>query len=631
MPGIHQAIILQDRTSSVLGKIEQQALADARAFLRLNNEMESVTKVMAELSNRGQANTALLNNLRSAQQSLTRAQDQYATGAMHASTAGNNFNNILQQQQNMLPSLITNLVSWASIFKGIKGLTELSDSYASATARIDAMNDGLQTTEQLQEMIYQSAQRSRTSYQDLTKTISKLGANAGQAFGSTQEIVAFGEILNKQFVLGGASQQEIASATLQLTQALGSGVLRGQELNAVFNASPPIIKSIAEYLDVDIGQIRKLAAEGKITADIVKNAMFASADSVNEKFENMPITFAQAWTKFKNTLEKILQPVLKALSNIADMLDKVYTFLGENQYILWLLAAGITAIIGPLIVYNTYTLLSTIATNLLSTAMGKLFIKFALIMAAILIVVGVLIYLWNTNDEVAYWMLFAWDSLVLGAKTMGLAIKTVFFAVLELVSGVAEAIVHVIQHMAQTALLPINAILSGLQMLGAPVKPIELTFADKVSEKLSSWRKGVDNDIMKDWEGLGNEARERNATRTERVAKRQKIGMNVADEIAFDYKSMMGDLADTIGTDDNGGKAVKTTTDDKLISDEDIQLLLDVATRDYKLNYQQVTPQITMTFGDIRENADVDIIAEQLADKLQEIVDGNLEVTPVYG
>lgn len=631
MKGIRQAIILEDRMSPTLNRIQQQTVANAEAYQRLDRQIRQLDSVMEQLGRRGLANSQLFSGLANTTNSLIAQRNAYARGTINATTATNSLNNSLLQQNQILPSVITRFISFYGILKGIKELGTMSDTYSSSTARINAMTSSLEESQQIQEMIFESAQRSRASYTDLTRTVAKLGANAGQAFGSTQEIVAFGEILNKQFALGGATQQEMASATLQLTQALGSGVLRGQELNAVFEASPPIIKSIADYLQVDIGQIRQLAKDGKLTADVVKNAMFASANDVNEKFENMPVTFAQAWTKFSNTMQKILIPLWKGLSKVADGLDKIFTFLGEHQYILWLLGVGITAILVPLLTYNIYTTMSAIATKLLSSAMGKLFIKFALITATILIIVGVLIYLWNTNDEVAYWMLFAWDSLIIGAKTMGLAIKTVFFGILEIISGVVETIVYKIQNMAKLALTPINAILSGLQALGAPVKPIEVTFANNLHDTLSSWRNSVNKNITEDWKGLSNEIFELNQSRDERVANRKKLGLNIADGILPDYDSMISNLGDVIGNDDSGGKAVKTTTDDKLLSDEDIQLLLDVATRDYKLNYQQVTPNVTVTFGDIRETADVDNILDRVADKLEEIYDGNLEVATAYG
>ena len=140
-------------------------------------------------------------------------------------------------------------------------------------AKLNAINDGQQTTAQLQDMIYQSAQRSRGSFEDTANLVVRIGQNAREAFGSNAEMIQFAENLNKQFVIAGASQEEMSSATLQLTQALASGVLRGEELNAVFESAPNVIRNIAEYLGVGVGEIREMASEGQLTAEVVKNAL----------------------------------------------------------------------------------------------------------------------------------------------------------------------------------------------------------------------------------------------------------------------------------------------------------------------------------------------------------------------
>ncbi|HBF8940656.1 TPA: tape measure protein, partial [Clostridioides difficile] len=168
----------------------------------------------------------------------------------------------------------------AATYLGIRtlgGLGNLSDQMTSTNARLSMINDGQLSDGGLNKMIFQSAERSRASYLDTAKIVSRIGMNAGKAFSSTKEIVGFAEQLNKKFVIAGASTEEMNSALLQLTQGLSSGVLRGEELNAVFESAPNIIQSIADYLDVDIGKIRGMASEGMLTADIVKNSLLAAA------------------------------------------------------------------------------------------------------------------------------------------------------------------------------------------------------------------------------------------------------------------------------------------------------------------------------------------------------------------
>ena len=178
-------------------------------------------------------------------------------------------------------------------------------------------DDGGSLTD-LEKKVMASAQRSRTSYMDAASSIAKLGLNARDAFGSMDEVIAFQELINKQFIISGASVQEQQAAMIQLTQAMASGVLRGEELNSVFEQAPGIIQSIADYLDVSIGEIRAMAAEGQLTADVVKNAMFAAADDIETKFSNMPKTWGQIWIGMKNKALSIFNPILNKVNQVAN-------------------------------------------------------------------------------------------------------------------------------------------------------------------------------------------------------------------------------------------------------------------------------------------------------------------------
>lgn len=245
--------------------------------------------------------------------------------------------------------LVSELHSLAGAFLGIQGvkaLTGLSDTMTSITARLDMMNDGLQTTAELNQMIYESAQRSRGSYQQTANLVAKLGTLAGDAFSSNQEIIAFAEQLNKQMALSGTTTQEASAAMLQLTQGLASGTLRGEELNSVLEQTPMIAQSIAKYMGVNTGEMRELASEGAITADVVKNAMFAAADEVNAKFEQMPMTWGQVWTSMQNTAIQALQPVLNAVNWLANNLSIIGPLVAglAGAFVVFTIAANSTKI-----------------------------------------------------------------------------------------------------------------------------------------------------------------------------------------------------------------------------------------------------------------------------------------------
>lgn len=209
---------------------------------------------------------------------------------------------------------VTAYISVQSIGKAL----DISDQLTLTTSRLDMMNDGVQSTAELVNMVYAAAQDARGSFSQMADVVARFGNNAKDAFSSSEEVVAFADLIQKQMTIAGASTQEAANAELQLSQALGSGVLRGDELNSIFEQAPNLIQNIADYLDVPIGQIREMAADGELSADIVKTAIFSAADDINSKFESMPMTWSQIWQSMQNTALIAFQPVLQNLNDLAN-------------------------------------------------------------------------------------------------------------------------------------------------------------------------------------------------------------------------------------------------------------------------------------------------------------------------
>ena len=191
----------------------------------------------------------------------------------------------------------------------IKRALDLSDELSMTQARLNNVNDGLQTTAELQQMIYQAAQRSRGEYIGMMQTVAGLKAQTGDTFSSVREAVAFTELLNKQVKIAGADATAISSTMYNLTQALSTGVLRGQDLNIVMSNAPQIAQRIARYMGVSVGELKELASQGKVTADIVKQAILGAADDINQQFEKMPMTFGDAMNKAKNIAVKAFEPL----------------------------------------------------------------------------------------------------------------------------------------------------------------------------------------------------------------------------------------------------------------------------------------------------------------------------------
>lgn len=207
--------------------------------------------------------------------------------------------------------------------QGVKSLLGMSDMVSTISARLNLMNDGLQTTAQLNDMIAQSAKRTHSSYMDTANFVAKLGTLAGNAFNSNKELIAFAEQINKQMKISGTETQEAQAAMLQLSQAMSSGVLRGDELNSIMEATPMIAQNIAKYMGVSVGKMREMAADGAITATVVKNAMFAAADETNKAFQQIPMTWAGIWKDIQTTAIVALEPVLQMVSWIANNMDIV--------------------------------------------------------------------------------------------------------------------------------------------------------------------------------------------------------------------------------------------------------------------------------------------------------------------
>ena len=315
-------------------------------------------------------------------------------------------------EANELMQTIKGAVAAYATIQTLSAALNLSDQLTSTTARLNLMNDGLQTTQDLQNMIYLSAERARGSYQATADAVSKLGLMAGDAFSSSEEIIAFMEQVNKQFTIAGTEAAGIDAAMLQLTQAMGSGVLRGEEYNSILEQAPNIIQAIADYMEVPKGQLKDMAAEGLITADIVKAAMFAAADDTNAKFEQMPKTFSQIWTSFQNTALMAFQPVLQRMNEIAnseafqgfvnnaiealsmvagialeifDLLVGVAEIVGENWS--WL-SPIIYGVAGALAVYYGWLLLTKGAEMAMAAVHGIVAVAKGIMAAATMLVTG---------------------------------------------------------------------------------------------------------------------------------------------------------------------------------------------------------------------------------------------------
>ena len=240
----------------------------------------------------------------------------------NANNEQQNFNNSIRggsNSANGLLSIIKKVAIAAGGIAGINKVLNISDELASTKARLNLLVDDGGSVEALEQKIMASAQRSRSAYFDTASAVAKLGLNAGNAFGGNMDqVIAFMEQVNKQFVIGGATAQEQSNAMIQLTQAMAAGALRGEELNSILDGAPGIARAIEKYMGIAEGSIKTVAQEGKVTAEVVKNAMFAMADETNAKFDSMPKTWAQIWAGMKNQALSMFAPILTKINQIAN-------------------------------------------------------------------------------------------------------------------------------------------------------------------------------------------------------------------------------------------------------------------------------------------------------------------------
>lgn len=312
MATIRTAIALYDGVTSPLRNMQ-------KAMGIVLNSFESMQ--------RASSNAVDVSAIQEAREELARAEtafDSIEQNIRDANDQQQRFNRSIRDGSSAADGLWQKMKGIAATVGGMIGLKQAlgtSDQLTQTNARLNnaliKFDDG-GSIEELEAKVMASAQRSRAYYMDTAAAVAKLGINARDAFTNMDEVIAFSELVNKSFVIGGAGAQEQSAAMLQLTQAMASGVLRGEELNSIFENAPGIIQSIAKYLDVPIGQIRTMASEGQITANIVKNAMFEAAGDIERNFSNMPKTWGQIWTGMKNKALSIFAPILNKLNQIAN-------------------------------------------------------------------------------------------------------------------------------------------------------------------------------------------------------------------------------------------------------------------------------------------------------------------------
>lgn len=554
---------------------------------------------------------------------------------------------------NNLLKTMRNIAATAGVTSLVKGFLELSDSQAQINARLNLMKDETHSVAQLNDLIYQSALRSRAAYSDTADAVGKMGLNAKNAFSSNEELIAFTEQVNKQFKIGGASAQEQSNAMIQLTQAMAAGVLRGQDLNSILAAAPGIARTIEESMGWTSGSIKQYAEDGKVTAQVVKNSLLNMADETNEKFASMPMTLSDAMTQGKNIVQHSAKEMAQAWNDFIQT-DKGQEILGETISLFSALTqVGTDALAaigqGALFVADNMDMIIPML-----TAVGAvfLFVKAQAIQTALASAAA-------AGTHAAAWAAANWPVLLMAALFAGALIAAqqfgvgmqevggwvgqvfgmtyavgynVFATLWNVIASFAEFFANVfndpvaaIAHLFSDAL---DAILSMVETVAGAIDALTGSHLQGAVSgfrgKMSSWVDSTfgENAIqIKRMANLdiGTTAAEWGNYGANLGAKLDNLSLNIGD-LAGSFGDLQ--LGDGIGKGDiaNVGKVGKVgKVDDIKLSDEDLKIHRDLAERRYmnRIELKTLAPQINVT---VPESAGGNLTARDVTDYIQKML-----------
>lgn len=458
----------------------------------------------------------------------------------------------------------------------------MGDSLMSMRARIDNINDGMQTTDELMEKVYQSSMRSRSAYADTAAVVAKLGMNAADAFGNFDEIVGFAETMNKAFVVDGASVSEMQAGMYQLTQAMASGRLQGDEFRSISENAPMLANAIAKFTGKSRGELKEMSGDGEITADIIKKALTFAAADIDAKFKNMPITFGQSLALMENKAIKFFADDLTSVSHVA---AKGIMFVSENMYELAIASAYVGTVAAAYFAPALYS-----AAGAAWTAAAG----FAAANWPLLVGVGVL---------------FALAGAMLEFPELAGTVAGAFAA---MGSGIYNVLVGILNFWK----VVINGIISGINV-------IRKFNAERLGQKYVAIEKLQMTD-MKD----PSEAFKEGKTWGTEAAKNLGERLDKLKKGIMDPQNRNTSPTQNENEDNNVDKvkSVGKVKDPIKIDDESLKLIRDLAMKKYQVSFKTVQPVFRLSFGDIRETMDIDKAVERVETRIVDLYNSSLVV-----
>ena len=657
MAQMREALVLEDRFTAAFNRYIALAEQGTASTQELNDATVQASK-SARLASAAYETAAMKSSAaaaaareQAAQTAALAAQERLEAQRAREAARAQNENAAAQNKTadatQALTGRIKSLVGAYVGLQTVQKLVETSDQMTQINARLQLMTGSAEAAANAQDKIYRAAQRSRGAYMDMADMVAQLGTLAPDAFSSTDELVAFAEQLQKQMAISGASGQSAQAAMVQLTQALASGTLRGDELNSVLEQTPMIAKTIAEYMGVSTGQMREMASEGAITADVVKNAMLSAAEETNAAFEQMPLTWSQVLTMAGNMALQALQPVLGLINLAANNIDTLTP-----------LVAGLAAAIAAYTVAQTsanaaawlgvaanQALVASMLTNPFLWVAVAIGVAIAALVSWVQAVGGVQVA-WLTAVDV---VLSGVDNLRIGIYTgmyaiqnkfgeFGLAAFTMGVNVVNFFGDMKVGALEQIQGMANGAIDIINWMISKVNLLpGVAIDSIDkLTFASTAAAENEAAKASRADALAKSQAAVAKQEADRaanlNKMRSDAYSAhmQRQVGIyNAKLDAAGASGTSAGGLYDVPSFDEMAGtlgdigkdvKGIKKSVD---LSNEDVKMLVDVAARRYvnQVNLTSQTPVITINgqnTGNTKEDREAlaDAIALVLAEQI---------------
>lgn len=553
-------------------------------------------------------------------------------------------------QAGKLLSTIKRIAAAAGVTTLVRSFLDFSDTQAQINARLNLMNDGFQTTNELSEMIYQSALRSKAAYSDTADAVGKMGLNAGNAFSSNQELIAFTEQVNKQFKIGGASAQEQSNAMVQLTQAMAAGVLRGQDLNSILAAAPGIARTIEESMGWASGSIKQYAEDGKVTAQVVKNALLDMADQTNQKFESIPMTLSDAMTQAQNIVQHEVKQMAQSWNDFIQT-DQGQEILGEAISLLSVMAqVGTDALSGigsaALFVADNMDMILPI---LAAVGLGFLLVKAQAVQAALgsAAAAGIHMASWAAANWPILLLVALFAGALIAAQQFGIGMQevggwvgqvfgmtyavgyNVFATLWNVIASFAEFFANVFNDpVAAIAHLFSNALDTILSMVETAAGAIDALTGSHLQGAVSGFRGKLS--------GWVDDTFGENAIQIKRMANLDigataaewgNYGANLGsklDNLDLDIGKLAGSFNDLdLSGGNNIDKVAKVgkvgKVDDIKLSDEDLKIYRDLAERRYmnKIELKTLAPEIHVT---VPESAGGNLTADDVTDYIRKML-----------